>query len=282
MDDRIPALADLRPDGFGLALRTVDGALHQTGDAVEEFSIQSISKVFSLTLALQLEGDALWDRVGRAPSSSPFNSLAQLEHDRGIPQNPFVNAGAIILVDTILGHRGDGSDAILEFARSVTGNDNIRYNPKVTRSELEHSHRNAALAHLLRDFGNLHSEVDTVLEAYSRYCSLEMSCADLTQAVQYLAQGGLNPLTGDVVLTASLTKRTNALLLTSGVYGAAGDFAYRVGLPAKSGIAGGIVAIMPGMWCAAVWSPRLNRTSNSYAGTLALERLTTVTGTSVF
>ena len=285
--DHIPALASVPADTFGMAVRTVDGALHQTGNATDGLSIQSISKVFSLTLALQLEGDAIWSRVGRAPTSSLFNSLAQLEHDHGIPQNPFVNAGAMVLVDIILSHSDDtdtdtDTDIVLEFVRSLTGNHGIRYNQEVARSEIEHGHRNAALAHLLRDFGKLHSDVDTVLEAYSRYCSLEMSCVDLTQAFQYLVQGGLNPLTGDTILTASLTKRTNALLLTCGVYDAAGDFAYHVGLPAKSGIAGGIVAVMPGEWCAAVWSPRLNRAGNSLAGTLALEQLTTKTGTSVF
>jgi glutaminase len=280
--DHIPALSNIPADRFGMALRTVEGGLHQTGDTSEPFSIQSISKLFTLTLALQLEGEALWSRVRREPTSSPFNSLGQLEQNRGIPTNPFVNAGALVLVDAIISQIDNADAYVLEFVRALSGNPNIGYNAGVARSEREHGHRNAALGHLLRSFGNLNAEVDDVLEAYFRFCSIEMSCIDLAQAFQYLAQRGRNPITSEVILSHSLTKRTNALLLTCGVYDAVGDFAYRVGLPAKSGIGGGIVAVMPGQWCVAVWSPGLNEAGNSLAGTLALEQLTTKTGTSVF
>ena len=280
--ERIPALADVAIDHFGMALQTVDGDTYDTGDAIESFSIQSISKLFTLTMALQLESDALWSRVGREPTRNPFNSLGRLEQDRGIPVNPFVNAGALVIVDTIMGHFANADDRVIEFVRSVSGNADIQFNDEVAHSERENGHRNAALAYLLRDSGNLEFDVDDVLESYFRYCSLEMSCSDLVRAFQYLAQGGRSPLTGEAILTPSLTKRTNALMLTAGVYADTGDFAYRVGLPAKSGVGGGIVAVMPRKWCAAVWSPGLNRVGNSLAGSLALELLTTKTGSSVF
>lgn len=279
---QVPALAKRPTDRFGIAIQTVAGERHSAGDSAESFSIQSISKLFTLTLALQLEGEALWSRIGRRPTDGSFNSLAVLEQYGGKPVNPFVNAGALVLVDVIMGHLPDADEQVLELVRSLSGNSAIDYDIELARSERELSHRNTALAHLLVDNGRLHRGVEEVLESYFLYCSIEMSCADLAQACQYLAQGGRNPLTEEAILTSSLSKRTNAVLLTSGVYADAGDFAYRVGIPAKSGIGGGIAAIMPGAWCAAVWSPALNESGNSIAGTHALELLTTKTGSSVF
>ena len=280
--DYIPALARVSPDRFGMAVRTVEGETTHVGDAAEPFSIQSISKVFTLTMALQFEGEALWRRVGREPSGNPFNSLVQLEYENGIPRNPFINAGALVLADVILSHTGDAKAAVLDFVRTLCARLDVHYDLDVARSELEWGDRNAALAHFLKSFGNLHNDVDAVLDAYVHQCSLVMNCLDLAKAFQYLAHGGVNPLTGTRLMTPSQTKRTNALMLTCGVYDAAGDFAYRVGLPGKSGVGGGIAAVMPGHWCVAVWSPGLNAHGNSLAGTEALELFTTQTGISIF
>ena len=280
--DYIPALARIAPDKFGMAVRTVEGEIFSVGDAAEMFSIQSISKVFTLTMALQFEGDELWKRLGREPSGNPFNSLVQLEYENGIPRNPFINAGALVLADVVLSHTGDAKTAILDFVRALCGNLTVEYDLEVARSERDWGDRNAALAHFLKSFGNLDNDVDAVLDAYFHQCSLAMTCLDLAKAFQYLAHGGVNPLTGERLMTASQTKRTNALMLTCGVYDAAGDFAYRVGLPGKSGVGGGIAAVMPGHWCVAVWSPGLNAHGNSLAGTQALELFTTKTGISIF
>ncbi len=280
--DYIPALGRTPASKFGMALRTVDGDLYTVGDAHERFSIQSISKVFTLTLALGRIGEALFDRVGREPSGTPFNSLVQLESENGIPRNPLINAGALVVADVLLSHLDDPKRRILEFLDGACGCDDPRYDGEVVRSEREWGDRNAALAHFLKSFGNLENTIEAVLDLYVHHCSLALTCAELAGAFQYLAQGGVAPHTGERPLTPSLAKRTNALLLTCGVYDAAGDFAYRVGLPGKSGVGGGIAAVLPGHWTVAVWSPALDPSGNSLAGTLALELLTTKTGLSVF
>lgn len=273
--DYIPALGRVPANRFGMALRTVAGELFRVGDADERFSIQSISKVFTLTIALGLVGEELFGRVGREPSGTPFNSLVQLESENGIPRNPLINAGALVVADVLLSHHADAKAEVLAFVRGLCGGGNAGYDPEVVRSEREWGDRNAALAHFLKSFGNLHGSIEAVLDLYVHHCSLAMTCAELAAAFQYLARGGSNPASGEALLTPSLTKRTNALLLTCGVYDAAGDFAYRVGLPGKSGVGGAIVAIQPGVFAAVAWSPPLDRYGNSVAGQAALEALAT-------
>lgn len=280
--DYIPALGKVDVNKFGMALHHVDNAVSEIGDSSIPFSIQSISKLLTLTMATRFEGNALWDRIGREPSGSAFNSLVQLEYENGIPRNPFINAGALVLADVVVSHCVDPKKSILDFVRRLSGNCSVEYDSDVAECEREWGDRNAALAHFLKSFGNLRNPVDVVLDTYVHHCSISMSCVDLARAVRFLAHGGLNPDTGEPVLTPSQTKRINALMLTCGVYDAAGDFAYRVGLPGKSGVGGGIVAIMPGEWSTAVWSPGLNSQGNSLAGTLALELLTTKSGISIF
>ena len=280
--DYIPALGRVPAAKFGMALRTVAGELYRVGDADERFSIQSISKVFTLTMALGRVGEALFERVGREPSGTPFNSLVQLETENGLPRNPLINAGALVVADVLLSHLDDARQEVLAFVRRRCGGGAAAYDPEVVLSEREWGDRNAALAHFLKSFGNLENPIAAVLDLYTHHCGLAMTCAELAAAFQYLARGGVDPATGERLLTPSLTKRTNALLLTCGVYDAAGDFAYRVGLPGKSGVGGGIVAVMPGKWTVAVWSPGLDASGNSLAGTLALELLTTRTGLSIF
>lgn len=275
--DYIPPLAAVSATRFGMVVRTVDGDLFAIGDADERFSIQSIAKVFSLTLAMRLEGDAIWERVGREPSGTAFNSLVQLEVERGIPRNPFINAGALVVLDAILLHSG----AILDFIRRAASNPSIDYDLAVADAERETGHRNRALANFLKAFGNLHNDADEVLDAYFRLCSVSMSCVELAAAFHYLASGGRSPA-GEDIATPRQVKRVNAVMLTCGVYDEAGDYAYRVGLPAKSGVGGGVVGVMPGKFVAAVWSPGLSAKGNSLAGTMALELLTTKTALSIF
>ena len=277
----IPPLADVPRDRFGMVVRTVGGEVFAVGDADERFSIQSIAKVFSLTLAMRLEGDAVWERVGREPSGTAFNSLVQLEVERGIPRNPFINAGALVVLDLVLSHQRDGEDLLLDFVRRACSNASIGYDDSVAEAERATGHRNRALAHFLKSFGNLKNDPDRVLDAHFLLCSLSMSCSELAAAFQYLATGGLSP-SGEEVATPRQVKRVNSVMLTCGVYDEAGDYAYRVGLPAKSGVGGGVVAVMPGRFVAAVWSPCLSEKGNSLAGTMALELLTTKTALSIF
>jgi len=278
----IPELAKVPADRFGMAVVGIDGSVVAVGDADVPFSIQSISKVFTLVMALQLEGDALWERVGREPSGTAFNSLIQLEAESGKPRNPFINPGALVCTDVLCRRFAVPENAVVEFLRPLAGNPSVQYNRAVAASERRTSSRNAAMAHLMKSFGNLHNPVEEVLDAYCRHCAIEMTCVELARTVTFLAHGGLHPMTGQRVLDASLAKRLNALMLTCGTYDAAGDFAFRVGLPAKSGVGGGIVAVMPGECGVCVWSPALEPSGNSLAGSLALERFTTLTGRSIF
>ncbi len=281
--DYIPKLAAVPLEKFGMAIQTLDGDLFTIGDAVENFSIQSISKAYTLTLALQFIGeDRLWKRVGREPSGNPFNSLVQLEYENGIPRNPFINAGALVLVDIILSNSKNPSQTLLDYVRQRSDNPGIDFDAEVAASEKKTGFRNSALANFLKSFGNLENNVDSVLDAYFHQCSLSMNCIDLAKSFMMLANHGLSPWSGKQVLTESQAKRINSLMLTCGTYDAVGDFAYRVGLPGKSGVGGGIAAFVPGKLSVCVWSPGLNSYGNSLAGTLALELLTTKTGMSIF
>lgn len=278
----IPELSKVDPNKLGIHLSTTQKEQHSFGDADEAFSIQSIAKVFSLTLALKIIGKDLWKRVGVEPSGSPFNSLVQLEYEKGIPRNPFINAGAIVVCDILVSHLKNPKQDLLEFIRKTAGIASINYSAKLADSEKQTGYRNYALANFMKDFGNIHNDVETVLDLYFHLCSIEMSCKDLTQAFLFLAAGGVNPMTGETVISQERTKRINSIMLTCGFYDEAGEFAFKTGLPGKSGVGGGIVAIHPGEFCIAVWSPKLNRRGNSYMGMRLLEAFTTKTKSSIF
>ncbi|MEA3389165.1 glutaminase [Sphingobium sp. CCH11-B1] len=279
----IPELAKVDPAQFGIAIATADGRMLVGGDADTGFSIQSISKVFALTLALGKVGDQLWDRVGREPSGNAFNSIVQLEQERGIPRNPFINAGAIVVSDVNLGGYQPrvAIGEMLRFIRYLAGDDSIAINGDVAASETATGFRNVALANYMRAFGNIRHMVDLVLGLYVHQCAIEMSCRQLALAGRYLMLNGRHPDGGRVV-SPGRARRINALMLTCGQYDASGDFAFRVGIPSKSGVGGGILGIVPGRASIAVWSPGLSASGNSHLGTRALEMLAQRTGWSVF
>jgi len=281
--DYIPALADVPNHKLGIAVCYNDGDLITAGDADEAFSIQSISKALSLTLAMQnYRAEEIWTRVGKEPSGQAFNSLIQLEMEQGIPRNPFINAGALVVSDMLHTRQSAPRQRMLEFVRQLAGNPHLCYDKVVADSEMQHSDRNAAIAYLMRAFGNFDNEVVPVLTNYFHYCALEMSCVDLAKAFFYLANQG-TPLSGKTrILTPTQSKQMNALLATCGLYDGAGEFAYRVGMPGKSGVGGGIIAIVPGEMSIAVWSPELDPSGNSLAGTAALELLSARIGRSIF
>lgn len=278
----IPELGKVDPTKLGVHLTTVDNQHYAFGDADEPFSIQSVAKVLSLTLALKIMGGDLWNRVGVEPSGSPFNSLVQLEYEKGIPRNPFINAGAIVICDILVTCLAHPKEDLLAFIRKISGIDSINYSAKVAESEKKCGYRNYALINLMKDFGNIHNDVDIVLDLYFYLCSIEMTCKELTNAFMFLASGGINPIINERVISLTRTKRINSVMLTCGFYDEAGEFAFRVGLPGKSGVGGGIVAIHPGKFCIAVWSPKLNAKGNSYKGMKVLEALTTKTQCSIF
>jgi glutaminase len=278
--DYIPALARVPAAQFGIALRTCDGAEAHAGDSSTPFSIQSISKLFTLTLAMQALGERLWERIGREPSGNPFNSLVQLEAEHGKPRNPFINAGAIAVADRLVS-LPDAKGAILALLSSLCG-EPVDFDEEVAASEAGAGYRNAALANFMKSFGSIDNDVATVLDVYFHHCALRMNCLQLARAAGYLCKDGVHPLTGAQVLSESQARRVNALMLTCGTYDAAGEFAYRIGLPCKSGVGGGIVAVVPDRLTLCVWSPALDPTGNSLLGMKALQLFTAKTGLSIF
>ncbi|WP_430816700.1 glutaminase [Carboxylicivirga sp. RSCT41] len=280
--DYIPELANVDSNAFGISICMLDGRAFSCGDAHTKFSVQSISKVFSLTKAFSILKDDLWKRVGKEPSGNPFNSLIQLENENGKPRNPFINAGAIVVADCVVSNTEDSLNTIIDFIRELACNKSIKMNQAMFRSEKAFGHRNAALAHFMKSYGNIEADVDEVLDFYFGHCSLSMSCEDVARAFLFLANHGVHPVNKRRYLTASQSKRINSLLLTCGTYDAAGDFAFRVGMPGKSGVGGGIAAIIPGLLSICVWSPGLDKYGNSLAGVKALELFTTKTGISIF
>jgi glutaminase len=282
--DYIPALARVDPRRFAIAVVTCEGQTAFAGDSHVPFSIQSISKVFTLTLALNKLGVDLWKRVGKEPSGSRFNSIVQLEQERGIPRNPLINAGAIAVTDAILagGDVGETIGRITDFMRTLSNDPNVQVDPEVARSEALTGFRNSSLANFLRAFDNIESPVEDVLEVYFNQCALRMNCRQLARAGLFLAHAGTDPIRQARVTSPFRTRRINALMMTCGHYDASGDFACRVGLPGKSGVGGGILAIAPRRASIAVWSPGLNASGNSLVGVLALQRLASLTGWSVF
>lgn len=283
--DYIPALADVDPKQFAMSLTLFDGSQYHTGASQTLFSIQSISKVFSFTLALHFYSKNLYKRLGHEPSGNPFNSLVQLEYEHGKPRNPFINAGAIIVTDSLISHYGKDKDTfeeILSFIRAISSETQIFSNKEVATSEMDHGHRNLALANLMKSFNNLDNEVTDVVETYFKHCAIEMNTQMLSRAMLFLANHGVDPITKEVFISTEQAKRINAVMLTCGHYDASGDFAFHVGLPAKSGVGGGIVAVIPKQMGLCVWSPGLNAQGNSLVGTRALELFTSKTGLSIF
>ncbi|MGN7151176.1 glutaminase [Arthrobacter sp. SAFR-179] len=286
----IPFLAKVPFDRFGIAVATTTGDVFCSGDADVPFSIQSISKVFTLAMALQGGGSArLWSRVLREPSGTAFNSLVQLEAEHGIPRNPFINAGALVVTDHLMEGTPDAAEHLLRFLTEQAGTQapigkqgqpGPFIDEAAAAGELAGSSRNLALAHFLKDFGNLTQPAESVVENYVRQCSIMMTCTELAKAGLFLANDGQGA--SGTVLSPSEAKRVGSIMLTCGMYDAAGEFAYRVGLPGKSGVGGGILVIVPGQCAICVWSPRLDAKGNSLAGTAALADLSDRTGWSVF
>ncbi|MFM7021926.1 MAG: glutaminase [Flavobacteriales bacterium] len=278
----IPELAKVDPSKFGMHVLTTGGQEYFVGDADEKFSIQSISKVLSLSLVMSLIGEKIWERIGVEPSGNPFNSIVQLEYEKGKPRNPFINAGALVLADVLVSHLKHPKKEYLEYIRLLSANQKLQYNEKVAASEKAVGYKNASLANMLKSYGNLHNDVDVVMDFYFHQCAVEMTCKELSRAFLPFANHGTSPLLDEAILTRSKIKRINAVMLSCGFYDESGEFAYKVGLPGKSGVGGGIVAVQPDQFSITVWSPRLNEKGNSVLGMKALELFTTKTGISIF
>lgn len=278
----IPELANIDPNKFGVAYFGIDGTAIGVGDYQQKFSIQSIVKVLAMALAYRHLGNEIWDRVGVEPSGTSFNSLVQLEADKGIPRNPFINAGAIVVCDILWTLLPNPKQDFLHFVRELANSQDIHYNEKVAESEKSVGFRNFAMGYYIKSFGNLHNDPNQVLDFYFHLCSIEMSCEELAYTFSFLANDGFTLHNRQEVLNKSQTKRTNALMQTCGFYDESGEFAFKVGLPGKSGVGGGIAAVMPNHYSIVIWSPKLNKKGNSHRGMSFLEAFTTKTKISVF
>lgn len=279
----IPALALVPAEHIAIAVCTADGEVFAAGDSQQRFSIQSISKLFSLVVAMTRYSETeLWQRVGKEPSGQPFNSLMQLELERGVPRNPFINAGALVVCDMLQSRLSAPKQRMLEMLRQLSGAADLHYDPVIARSELEHSDRNAAISYLMKSFGNFHNPVPQVLDSYFHYCALKMNVVELARAANFLANRGWCQFSQQRWLSEKQSRQVNALLATCGLYDGAGDFAYRVGMPGKSGVGGGIVCVVPGQMTIAVWSPSLDKNGNTVAGVAMLEQLAEQLGFGIF
>lgn len=278
----IPELAKVDPNQLGICLITKEGQSYSCGDAQTLFSIQSIAKVLSLSLVFSKIGDDLWKRMDFEPSGSAFNSLVQLESENGIPRNPFINAGAIVICDIICDLYEDPKKELLQYIRKVSGIAGLAYSQGIANSEKATGFRNYALVNFIKSFGNIKNDCDKVIDLYFHLCSIEMTCEQLARTFGYLANQGKQFTTQLEILSPSQTKRINAIMQTCGFYDEAGEFAFRVGLPGKSGVGGGMIAVLPNSYVVATWSPKLNQRGNSYRGMKFLEHFTTATQDTVF
>jgi len=278
----IPELSRVDPANFGVFVTTIDQQGFGVGNCHDKFSIQSIAKVLSLTLAYRIVGDKIWERVGVEPSGTPFNSLIQLEADGGKPRNPFLNGGAIVMSDILLSVLENPKEDFLNFVREISNNHTLEYSSKIAKSEKSVGYRNYALCNLIKSLGNIENHPSDVLDFYFNLCSLEMSCKELSELFLFLTNNGCSKQSDLLVLDESQSKRVNALMQTCGFYDESGEFAFKVGLPGKSGVGGGIIAIHPDHYAIAVWSPKLNKKGNSYKGMKFLEEFTTRTEFSIF
>jgi len=278
----IPELANVDSQNFGIYISTIDNLNFGVGDCYDKFSIQSMAKVLSLSLAYSIIGEKLWERVGVEPSGTAFNSLVQLEADKGIPRNPFINAGSIVISDILLSNLENPKEDFLAFVRGISNNSELDYSHKIATSEKSVGFRNIALCNFIKSLGNIQNEPSEVLDFYFDLCSLEMNCKELSELFLFLANNGRNIFDNNSILTKSQSKRINALMQTCGFYDESGEFAFKVGLPGKSGVGGGIIAIHPNQYAIAVWSPKLNEKGNSYKGMRFLEEFTTKSELSIF
>jgi glutaminase len=278
----IPELATVSASKFGIYLADISNNSFGIGDFEEKFSIQSISKVLSFCLAYKNLGEAIWTRLGVEPSGSAFNSLIQIETNNGIPRNPFINSGALVICDILISILKNPREEFLEFCREASNNNKIYYSEKIAKSEKSVGYRNIALCNLIKSFGNIKNDPNDILDFYFLVCSIELSCKDLAETFLFLANYGKNPFNNNIILTKSQAKRVNAIMQTCGLYDESGEFTYKVGLPGKSGVGGGIIAINPNNYCIAVWSPVLNKKGNSCKAMDFLEKFTTETDLSIF
>lgn len=278
----IPELGKVDANKFGVYMRTLNNNVYSHGDFSEKFSIQSIAKVLATVLAYKMNGEEIWERVGVEPSGNAFNSLVQLELEKGKPRNPLINAGALVISDILVSTLENPKNDFLKFIQKIAHNPSLSYAENIAKSEQSFGYTNKALINLMKSFGNIKNDIDIVLDFYFHLCSIEMSCEELSQAFLFLANDGVDPKNQVKIISPTQSKRINSIMQLCGFYDEAGEFSFKVGLPGKSGVGGGIVALHPHKYCIVVWSPPLNPKGNSSKGMKFLERFTQLSESSIF
>jgi glutaminase len=271
--DYIPELAKANSEWFGIALATVDGQIYQVGDSQQKFTIQSISKPFTYALTLDTYGiDYVLNKVGVEPSGEAFNEIS-LEVDSGRPFNPMINAGAIATTSMVPGDNAElRFKSILKKYEEFACN-SLKLDEDVYRSESSTGNRNRAIAYLLKNSNIIDNDTEESLDLYFRQCSILVNCRDLAMMGATLANNGINPITGVVVMKPENVEKVLSIMSTCGMYDYAGGWIYDVGMPAKSGVAGGIVAVLPGQCAISVFSPPLDKHGNSERGIQVCQKL---------
>ncbi|MBX4261240.1 glutaminase A [Clostridium estertheticum] len=272
----IPELRKVDPHQLGISILQSDGSSLSSGDYDRKFTIQSISKTVALMLALMDRGqEYVFDKVGMEPTGDAFNSIIKLEiRQPSIPLNPMINAGAIAIDSLIEGNDINHKfNRLICFFRKICHNDSLWYNEKVYLSEKATGFRNRALANFIKDSGVLEGEVEEVLDLYFKQCSIEIDCRDIAMLGAVLAMDGISPITGKTLISKNICRIVKTLMVTCGMYDASGEFSIKVGIPAKSGVGGGIMAAVPGKMGIGVFGPALDKKGNSIGGIKVLEYL---------
>jgi glutaminase len=277
--DYIPALAKVDPRLFGIVIVTTDGRVYQQGDVEAPFSIQSISKVFTMASVLETAGaKALLDKVGADATGLPFNSIVAIENNKGKEMNSFVNPGALATTSLVEGRTGEEKWARILAVHEAFAGRKLTVDEEVYRSEAATNERNRAIAQLMQAYGRLYFDPVVTTDVYTRQCSISVNAHDLAVMAATLANGGRNPVTGKQVVSSANIPHILAVMATAGLYDDSGIWLYEVGLPAKSGVGGGIIAVAPGRWGIAVFSPPLDRAGNSVRAQRAIKDIAAVLG----
>jgi len=281
--DYIPVLAEADPETFGVCVADVDGGLHEIGETRVPFSIQSISKAFVYALVCdELGHEKAFDVIGVNNTGLPFNSVVAIELNDGHPMNPMVNAGALATTALVPGETpGDKWEAVRSGLSRFAGRELV-VDEDVYRSEAETNHRNRAIAQLLESYGRIRVDPLEVVDVYTRQCSLLVDARDLAVMGATLADGGVNPLTGDRVVSATVCRDLLAVLAATGLYERSGEWLFEIGLPGKSGVAGGLVTVAPGKVGIGTYAPPLDSAGNSVRGQVATAYLSRALGLNIF
>ncbi|OQO99950.1 glutaminase A [Geobacillus sp. 44C] len=283
--DYIPALGKADPNDLSIAIYLPDGNVIDAGDTTHKVTLQSISKIIALSLVLMDRGEQeVFKKVGMEPTGDPFNSIAKLEEIQPAkPLNPMINAGALAVTHMIAGASVEERfERLLQFVRKLSGNPTISYSEEVAQSEFETAFLNRSLCYFLKQHGIINEDVEELMDLYTKQCAIEMTCIDLARIGLVFAMDGRDPFTDEQIMPLDVARICKTFMVTCGMYNASGEFAIKIGIPAKSGVSGGILAAVPGRFGIGIFGPALDEKGNSITGMKLLELLSKTYSLSIF